>query len=188
MKITQTGIQLDRELSKLDRFAIGFSRIIQRHTKYVIVSGYVSILLGRARVSEDIDMIVPVMGKNEWGRIYNDLVKEGYYCLNAGDASSSYKYLKDELAVRFAPQGSVIPNMEILFATGKIQRLALATSIFVTIGKSTIPISNLELQIAYKENILKSLKDIEDARHLRLILGKSLNMRKLKEYERILNE
>jgi len=51
MKINPKRIRLDRELSDLDRFAINFSKIISRHTRYVIVSGYVSILLGRARVS-----------------------------------------------------------------------------------------------------------------------------------------
>ncbi|MCX6815870.1 MAG: hypothetical protein NT120_03390 [Candidatus Aenigmarchaeota archaeon] len=185
MKITKSGIKIDRELSALDKFAIDFSRIMQRHTKYVIVSGYVSILMGRARVSEDIDMLVPVMGEEEWSSIYNDLVKEGYYCLNA-DVHGSYTYLKDNIAVRFAPKGSVIPNMEILFAAGKIQKIALATGITAAIGKSSIVISNLELQIAYKENILKSPKDIEDARHIRLVMGKHINAQRLREYKRML--
>ena len=42
MEITPKGIRLDRELSDLDKFAIDFSRIIARHARYVIVSGYVS--------------------------------------------------------------------------------------------------------------------------------------------------
>ena len=83
MKITQNEIILDRELSELDKFAIKFSDIIKIHTPYVIVSGYVSILLGRSRVSEDIDMILPAMNEDKWELIYNDLIKNGYYCLNA---------------------------------------------------------------------------------------------------------
>ena len=188
MKITRQGVKLDRELSDLDKFAIRFSRIIQRHTKYVIVSGYVSILLGRSRASEDIDMLIPAMNKGEWGKIYDSLIKEGYYCLNDGDIDSSYGYLKDEIAVRFAPKGIAIPNMEILFAADAVQKLALATGIVVTLRKSRLFISNLELQVAYKEIVLKSQKDIEDARHIRSVLGKSLNTRKLNEYRRILNE
>ena len=186
MEIKQSGIKLDRELSDLDKFAIGFSKAISRFTKYVIVSAYVSILLGRARASEDIDMLVPDMDENEWAKIYSILIKEGYYCLNADDAHDSYNYLKDGLAVRFAPKGIVIPNMEILFAAEKVQKTALDTAIPVVIGKNSIMISNLELQIAYKENVLKSPKDLEDARHLRMILGKTINLKKLKGYQRLL--
>lgn len=187
MKIMPKEIKLDRELSDLDKFAINFSKAISKHTKYVIVSGYVSILLGRARVSEDIDMLIPVMQEAEWIKIYSALEKEGYYCLNVG-MRESYGYLKDSIAARFAPKGQVIPNMETLFAAERVQKLALETAISVTIGKDKLMVSNLELQIAYKEKMLGSPKDIEDARHLRRLLGKSINLQKLKEYEGILNE
>ena len=88
--------------------------------------------------------------------------------------------------MRFAPKGIVIPNMEILFAAEKVQKTALDTAIPVVIGKNSIIISNLELQIAYKENVLKSPKDLEDARHLRMVLGKTINLKKLKNYEKML--
>ena len=78
--------------------------------------------------------------------------------------------------------------MEILFAFSKAQTVSLATSIPVRIGPHTIRISNLELQIAYKEIILKSPKDLEDAQHLRIVAGNSLNKEKLKEYEAMLLE
>ena len=187
MKITPNSIELDKELSNLDKFAIDFSKVIGKHTQYVIVSGYVSILLGRTRGSEDIDMLVPEMEENQWIKIYKILEKEGYYCLNI-DAKESYSYLKDDIAVRFAPKGQVIPNMEILFAKEKVQKLALSTKIMASVGKDKIFISNLELQIAYKEKMLRSPKDVEDARHLRKLLGKTINMKKLKDYEGMLNE
>ena len=184
MKITPSEIILDRKLSDLDKFAITFSNTIGKKIPYLIVSGYVSILLGRARASEDIDMIVPQMNAAEWKDVYEYLVKSGYYCLNA-DAEEAYNILQDGMAVRFAPVGIVIPNMEILFALNKTQQLALSTRIKVKIGKKEIFISNLELQIAYKEIVLKSLKDLEDAKHLRILLGKDLNMKKLREYKRL---
>ncbi|MEK6887951.1 MAG: hypothetical protein AABX14_03340 [Candidatus Aenigmatarchaeota archaeon] len=182
MEITPGKIKLDRELSELDKFAISFCKAINRLTPYVIVSGYVSILLGRTRGSEDIDMLIPEMLKNEWEDIHKALEKAGYECINAG-VHESFSYLNDNIAVRFALKGKPIPNMEILLATNKIQRVALETSIAAIVGKDKIIISNLELQIAYKENVLKSPKDMEDARHLRQILGKAINMKKLKEYE-----
>ena len=78
--------------------------------------------------------------------------------------------------------------MEILFAKEKVQKLALSTKIMASVGKDKIFISNLELQIAYKERMLRSPKDVEDARHLRKLLGKTINMKKLKDYEVMLNE
>lgn len=188
MKIGPNSIELNKELSNLDKFAINFSKAIGKHTKYVIVSGYVSILLGRTRGSEDIDMLVPEMGEKEWIKIYNTLIKEGYYCVNTTSAKDSFSYLNDNIAVRFAPKEAVIPNMEILFAKEKVQKIALSTKITALIGKGEIFISNLELQIAYKEKILGSPKDMEDARHLRVILGKAINMKKLREYQGMLNE
>jgi len=38
-----------RKLTKIDRFVLDFIDVIQHHSKYVIVSGYVSILFGRSR-------------------------------------------------------------------------------------------------------------------------------------------
>lgn len=186
MKITRTGIELERELSDLDRFAIRFSEAISRHTQYVIVSGYVSILLGRARASEDIYILLPEMDSKKWEEIYDSLVKKGFYCLNAENAEESYALLKDGLAVRFAPVGVVIPNIEILLSSDKVKKLALKTRIPVSLGKVRIFVSNLELQIAYKERVLKSPKDMEDARHLRVLLGKDINKRRLNEYEKML--
>jgi len=131
-------------------------------------------------------MLLPEMDINKWEKIYATLTKSGYYCLNAQDAVAAYDYLGSGLAVRFAPNGIVIPNMEILFAADKVQKLALATRIPAFVRKEKIFVSDLELQIAYKERVLKSPKDMEDARHLRMLLGKGINKLKLNKYERVL--
>jgi hypothetical protein len=186
MKITQDGIFLDREMSELDKFAVSFSSVLEKMTPYVIVSGYVSILLGRSRASEDIDMLIPEMDEEKWTALYERIVKNGYYCLNAGDGKAAYDILKSGIAVRFAPQDVVIPNMEILFASNQVQKLALSTSIKVRLGKNAIFVSDLELQIAYKEKALGSPKDLEDAKHIRLVLGDKLNVKKLNEFRKMI--
>ena len=186
MEITSNEIKIDRELSELDKFARDFCKILEKHTKYVIVSGYVSILLGRSRSSEDIDILVPVMDDFAWNKIYADLIKNDYYCINSEGSKDSYNCLNDGIAVRFAPEDVVLPNMEVLFAKEKVQKIALETAINVTIGKDNFIISNIELQIAYKEKVLKSPKDIEDARHLRMVLGKAINTQELKKYQAML--
>jgi len=54
--IDKKSIKIDRELSELDCFTLDFIRILEKHVNYVLVHGYVSILLGRARASEDVDI------------------------------------------------------------------------------------------------------------------------------------
>ena len=49
-------IKLERELSNLDEFVLDFVNLLDN---YVIVSGYVSILLGRSRTTEDVDLLLP---------------------------------------------------------------------------------------------------------------------------------
>ena len=87
--------------------------------------------------------------------------------------------------MRFAPKGIVIPNMEVTFPD-QIRKIALDTSIRVKIGKNILNVSNLELQTAYKEKMFKSPKDPEDARHIRLLLGKNINMKRLREYQKLM--
>lgn len=42
-------------LSEVDKFVLDFVSILKNHFKYVIVSGYVAILFGRPRGTEDIE-------------------------------------------------------------------------------------------------------------------------------------
>ena len=69
-------IILDKQLNNLDKFVFDFVSLLE---DYVIVSGYVSILLGRSRATEDVDLLVPNMKKGkpvpniEFKFIKNDL-------------------------------------------------------------------------------------------------------------------
>ena len=48
-----------KDKSLLDKFCIDFCKIVERHTPYIIVSGFLAIASGRIRGTEDIDMIIP---------------------------------------------------------------------------------------------------------------------------------
>jgi hypothetical protein len=167
MRFVNNHIEIDRELSELDNFTLAFVNLLRKHTKYAIVSGYVSILLGRSRASEDVDIIVPKMDAAAFSKLFKDLNDNKFYCLSSESAAGAYEYLKDNIAVRFAIEGTAIPNMEFKFAKNKIDNISLAKTVTVDIGDEELVISHLELQIAFKEEVLKSQKDIEDAKHLR---------------------
>lgn len=73
--VSKDIIELDRELSDLDLFTLEFIRILRKYCKYVIISGYVSILLGRSRSSEDVDIIIPKIEKSKFSQLVNELKK-----------------------------------------------------------------------------------------------------------------
>jgi len=51
-------INLITDRNILDKFVIEFTNILEKHAKYVVVSGFVAIVNGRVRGTEDVDLIV----------------------------------------------------------------------------------------------------------------------------------
>jgi len=181
-------IKLDKILNKLDKFALEFTSILKKHTAYVIVSGYVSILFGRSRASEDIDLLVPKMEKAAFLQLYNDLVKR-FECLNSSNPEELYHdYLLQGTAIRFSRKEKPIPNVEFKFAKTSMDYESLKQKLCVKIRAKELFISPIEMQIAFKEVALGSDKDLEDAEHLKAVFEKDLNITKLKEYRRLLRK
>lgn len=98
-------IILNRELSELDNFVIEFIKILEKNKEYVIVSGYVSILLGRTRATEDVDLLVPKIGFLEFRRLFTELINAGYECMNTTNVNEAYNML-DDFSIRFFKEGS----------------------------------------------------------------------------------
>lgn len=186
--ISKNKIIIQRELSDLDLFTIDFVRILRKHTPYVVVSGYVAILLGRSRASEDVDIIIPKLPHEVFEKLVIDLKKDDFYCLQTDDVPEMYDYLKDNFAVRFAKTKTVIPNIELKFAKNNIDAISLQNTVKIKLNDEEIITSSLELQIAFKEEVLKSPKDIEDALHIRTVAREHLNIALLNEYKRMLHD
>jgi hypothetical protein len=180
-------IEIGRELSDLDIFALDFIRILGRHTEYTVVSGYVSILLGRARTSEDIDIIIPKMDFQIFRALLRDIARGGFYCLNAEEDEDIFDQIKSKTAVRFAKLEKVIPNIELKFAKNKFDEMGLKNKITIKLESGEIAISPLEMQIAFKEEILRSPKDIEDARHIRNVASAHLDKKMIGKYKVMLH-
>ncbi|HMA82694.1 MAG TPA: hypothetical protein VKP59_00530 [Candidatus Thermoplasmatota archaeon] len=186
--IDSEHIEINRELSDLDKFTIEFTNILKKYIDYVIISGYVAIVLGRARASEDVGIIIPRVDFSDFKKLYGNLKENGFYCLNAEEEEIVYSYLEENLAIRFAKLDTIIPNIELKWIKNDFDRIALKKTIDVTIKDKHICISNLELQIAFKEVILKSPKDLEDAQHLRSVAKEYLDFDLIQEYKENLHE
>lgn len=171
-------ITFDKELSVLDNAVIKFVKILDKlGIEYVIISGYVAILFGRSRATEDVDFFIEPLNMHKFVEFCNNIDKE-YWFLNSSDINELFSMLSDNLSIRTAEKGSVIPNYEIKFALRRHEIDSLQQKIEVIVNGNKLFTSRLEGQIAYKFK-LGSEKDIEDALHLYEIFGKNLDKSRL---------
>ena len=185
------SIQIDgKVVTALDRFVASVTGIIEQYTRYVIISGYVAILFGRARGTEDIDLYIDYMDRDTFMSFSKDLLEQGFYFLNSDDTSEIYSMLCDRLAVRIAKAGRIIPNIEMKFKRDDFDRYAMAMARTVRFDDIRFCISPIELQIPYKL-YLASDKDIEDAVYLWVLFRDMLDgdlMRSFMERLRVRGE
>ena len=178
-------IILNRELSELDKFVLDFLKILEKHVDYVVISGYISILLGRSRATEDVDVYIKRLSFEEFFRMYQDLKKGKFWCLNAEKPLEIFSYLRDGLAVRFARE-SPIPNFEIKFPKREIDNETFEDFINVVLPHEKIKISSFERHIAFKKYYLKSDKDIEDALHIEKLFEGDIDYDKVNKLKKII--
>jgi len=184
MEFQDNKIILDKELSVLDEFVLDFVNSL--NIDYVLVSGYVSILFGRSRGSEDIDMVIEPLDKAATLTFFDALVVSGFECINES-RETAFDCLSESVALRFAKKGSVIPNMEVKFAKSFASKAALNNSVEVLLNNNVLKISPIELQIVYKRLCLRSEKDLEDARHLEIVFENHISVEKINKYKELLN-
>lgn len=181
-------IKLDKPLSDLDLLVLRFIKIIEKYAGYVIISGYVAILLGRSRGTEDVDLFIKPITKEKFVQFYQELKENGFWCLNAESDDEVYDYIKEGIPLRFALKNQTIPNFEVKVAKKRLDLDAFEDFITVETVSGALNISSLEPQIAYKRYYLKSDKDLEDARHLENVFKEHLNKEKIKKYRQLIEQ
>lgn len=170
-----------RELSELDLFVCRIIDILLEHSKYVIVSGYIAILFGRTRSTEDIDILIPPCEFSTFHLLHDEYILKGYEFLNAEDASGLFSLLISGSGIRLSEKGSFIPNIEIKFVKNKSDEYSFLNRIKLMIEEKIFYISPLEIQIAYKL-WLGSEKDIEDAIFIYEISREIIDIHVLNEF------
>ena len=174
------GIRLKRAESSLDAFVKKFTQVLERRgIDYVVVSGYVAIVFGRSRASEDVDFILAPFNEDKFNDLWTALEKAGFECINPCDREEGFSgYISEGTALRFALKGEFIPNAEIKFAANQLHEMALREKTPLYVNDWRIPISPIELQVAYKL-FLGSEKDLEDARFLYSLFKERLDRKKV---------
>ncbi|GAB6135852.1 hypothetical protein [Thermococcus prieurii] len=186
IEIMEKAIVINREVSELDKFVFDVIDVLERHVRYVIVSGYVTILFGRSRGTEDVDFVIGPLPKEKFISMCESAQKAGFEFLNPEDCEGLYEMLVDRLGIRMVRKGEIIPNAEIKFPKDAFHREALEKRIPVQFNGRVIYISPIELQIAYKL-YLGTDKDLEDAFFLYELFKDKIDRRALDDYARKLS-
>ena len=186
--IESDTIIIQRGLTKLDMFLKKFLNALKNHSDYLVVSGFVSIATGRTRGTEDIDLIVPVMEKEKFIELFNDLDKNDFWCYQGDSPSGVYENIKNLNSIRFAKKNEIFPNIEFVpfNQTKKAKYFEFSHPQKIKIKDFEFKIPPLEFEILYKEIILNGKKDIEDAKHLRIFFSEIIKKEKFREYEPII--
>lgn len=176
MEYSPERIVFNRELSNLDELVLQFAEIMhQQKINYVIISGYIAILFGRARNTIDVDLFIEKINNETMKRWWNELYSNDFECINAADPDDALEGLQEGIALRFCQKGKPEPNFEIKFANSEYNQYSLRKKVLVLLKGKPLYTSEIELQIAYKI-YLGSDKDYEDARHLFTLFKEKIDM------------
>lgn len=184
MDIIQQGttfILKGRRLSELDLFVCRVLDILTPYTPYVIVSGYVAILFGRTRSTEDVDILIPVCDVSSFLLLHDRFIEHGYEFLNAEDGRGLHSMLTSGSGIRLCEKDKFIPNIEIKFIRNESDAYSFKNRISFNTNERNFWIGPLEMQIAYKF-WLGSGKDIEDAIFIREISRDFIDEDLLREF------
>lgn len=172
----------------LDEFCIKFCSVIEKHCKYIIVSGFVAISSGRSRATEDIAMIIEKIDFEKFKKLHQELIKNEFVCMQSDSAEEIYEYLKENVAVRYTLKNQPLPEMEIKFAKDELDELQLRTRIKLPLTGLNIWFSSIDMNIAFKEELLKSEKDMKDAEHLRKIYAEQVTEENIKYIKKMIKK
>ncbi len=173
----------------LKEFCEKFCTIVERHCKYIIVSGYLAIASGRSRATQDIDMIIPKISKHAFVALHNDLVKEGFSCVQGDKPEEIYDlYLAENTSIRYLYGNEFLPEMEVKLAKDLLDNIQIQTQAKIPLTNVDVWFGSVEMGIAFKEEYLKSEKDMEDARHLRIVFKEEIDEKNINNLKKMIKE
>tara|TARA_Y100000034_G_scaffold20219_2_gene23033 strand:+ start:480 stop:1040 length:561 start_codon:yes stop_codon:yes gene_type:complete len=159
-----------KNINILNEFCVKFCKILEKHTNYIIVSGFVAIASGRVRATEDIDLIIPKIDKRLFVKIHEDLIENDFVCMQSDNPEEIYnEYLNHKASVRYTLKDQPLPEMELKLSKDELDEYQLKTKQKLKLTGLDLWFSSINMNIAFKEEYLKSDKDLEDAKHLRKV-------------------
>jgi len=96
--------------------------------------------------------------------------------------------LKDNLSLRYIKKGQFVPEIELKPAKDLLDEKQLRERTKLPLTGLPFFFSNIETNIAFKEELLKPPKDLEDSRHLRIIYSEKLDEAKISEIKGLIRK
>jgi hypothetical protein len=178
----------ESDINILDMFADDFVSVVERFTDYIIVSGFVAIAHGRSRGTEDIDIIIKRIPSDKFAEMHKTLERAGFDCIQSGDTSEIFNYLEGNDSVRYVRKGKLIPEIELKFSKDELDEYQFKTRKKFPLTGLDFWFSSIEMNIAFKEELLKSEKDMEDAKHLRIIYAENINEEEINKIKKMIKK
>jgi len=178
---------MDREISDrgiLNKFTEDFCGIVDRFARYIVVSGFVAISHGRSRGTEDVDIMIERLSFLKFKELHEALILAGFECLYPLKVEDIYEHLSGKLNARYSWKGVELPNMEVKFAKDSLDDEQFENRAKIGFTDVDVFFPKIEESIAFKEEHLGSDKDMEDAKHLRLIYVGRLDEDYIENYKR----
>lgn len=181
VEFVEGKLLIDRAPNVHDKLAIEFSTILNElDISHVFVSGYVALLSGRSRSTEDIDVILEEVNEETLDRLVDRLNAAGMWgpampLDSIGDVAGGHIWV--------AREGEMIPRLEVNFVGDRFDRASLENRFPARLEQAEveIPIGPLELQIAYKL-WMTGKRDFEDALYLHEVFRETLSTSELERW------
>jgi len=156
-------IKISKEITELDEIVFKFVSILEKHVRYVIVSGYVAILLGENRPTQDVDVLIENIEKERARKLYEELSNNGFYF--AENFDDFYRFLF-ELKEKVDIFSEKLWYFDLKSVKDFFDVFSIENRIKVIVNEMfQLFISPPELQIPYKI-YLGADKDLKDAAFL----------------------
>ena len=165
---------MDKEINYLGNFCKDFCDILDRYAKYIVISGFFVISSGRSRSTEDIDLIIEQINIEQFKKLHKDLTENKFECLQSSNPVEIHNYLMNNIAVRYVRDNIYIPNIELKFPKDFLDKYQLKTRKKIDFTDIDVFFGSIEACIAFKEELLRSPKDLKDARHLRIVYSEEI--------------
>lgn len=94
--------------------------------------------------------------------------------LETDNIDEIYERLNEKTNVRYVYKNTLIPNMEIKFVKDELDKAVILNRENIEISDVNVWFGPISSNIAFKETILSSQKDKEDAIHLREIFSEEI--------------
>lgn len=186
MHFEDGALVIEKEQSTLDERTFEFLAVLDAvDVDYVVVSGYVLLLTGRNRMTEDIDVILARSSRSVLQALADRLEDAGYVA--TPPPIERLPSFIQASHVDVSKEGRRVPSFDLSLADTQLERSAIADPLTVRFAGRDIPVAPLEQQIAYKLYMAGDPRewkgtDYEDALHLYRVFEERLNIAELERY------